>query len=179
MFTVMDAGTSNQPDPSGRSSRPLLGLRRHPGRLALAIFRIPLPLYRVGLGWLLGHTFLLLTHVGRKTGRSHAMAAMVLGYEPATQQAVICSAWGPKADWVRNLRAGPAKRVQIGRESFTPEHRFLTEDDAFAVAVEFRRRHPRRLRFISWVLDWGDLGSDDAVRAFVGTHPFVALRPSE
>jgi len=32
-----------------------------------------------------------------------------------------------------------------------PEQRFLTEDESFAVAVDFRRRHPWRLRLITWI----------------------------
>jgi hypothetical protein len=60
----------------GAPARPFLGLRGQPGRLALAVFRVPLPLYRAGLGWLLGHTFLLLVHPGRRTGQPHTMTAM-------------------------------------------------------------------------------------------------------
>jgi hypothetical protein len=37
--------------------RPLLGLRRKPGRLALALFRMPLHAYRHDAGWLPRHTF--------------------------------------------------------------------------------------------------------------------------
>ena len=37
----------------------------------LAIFRLPLLLYRQGWGWLLGDTFLLLVHAGRKTGKRY------------------------------------------------------------------------------------------------------------
>jgi hypothetical protein len=33
-----------------------------------ALLRLPILLYRLHLGWLLGHRFLLLTHVGRKSG---------------------------------------------------------------------------------------------------------------
>jgi deazaflavin-dependent oxidoreductase (nitroreductase family) len=161
----------------GSGTRPLLGVRKQPGRLALAIFRVPLPLYRAGWGWLLGRTFLLLVHAGRKTGTPHATAAMVLRYDPGTGEAVICSVWGPNTDWVRNLRAHPALQVQIGRQSFTPQQRFLSKDESFAVAVEFRRRHPWRLRLVSRVLGWDDLRSDDAVRNFIHTRPFVALRP--
>jgi hypothetical protein len=47
----------------------LLGLRHVPGRLALAVFRIPAWLYRCGWGWMLGRTFLLVVHVGRASGR--------------------------------------------------------------------------------------------------------------
>lgn len=162
---------------AGAGRRPFLGVRGQPGRLALAVFRLPLPVYRAGWGWLLGHTFLLLVHVGRRTGAAHATTAMVLRWDRDTQEAVICSAWGPGADWVRNLRAGPALRVEIGRTVFAPQHRFLTEAESLAVAADFRRRHPWRLRLLSRVLGWDDLWSDDAVRDFVGQHPFVALHP--
>jgi deazaflavin-dependent oxidoreductase (nitroreductase family) len=170
--------TRTGPHRPGASTRPLLGLRRQPGRLALAIFRMPLALYRIGLGWLLGHTFLLLTHSGRRTGRPHATAVMVLARSGSTGEAVVCSVWGPQTDWVRNIRAHPALLVQIGRDSFVPQQRFLDADEAFAVAVEFRRRHPWRLRLVSRVLGLGDLRSDAAVRELVATRPFVALRPA-
>jgi hypothetical protein len=44
---------------------------------------------------------------------------MVLRYYPDAREAVICAAWGPDTDWVRNLHAGAATRVRLGRESFT------------------------------------------------------------
>jgi deazaflavin-dependent oxidoreductase (nitroreductase family) len=140
---------------------------------------MPQHLYRRGWGWVLGRTFLLLVHVGRTTGRPHSTVAMVLADDGGTGEVVICSGWGPEADWVRNLRARPAREVCIGRERFVPEHRFLTDDEAVAVGVEFRRRHPRRLRLVSRILGWGDLRRDDAVREFVRHHPFVVLWPAQ
>lgn len=163
----------------GRRAKPLLGVRRQPGRLALAVFRLPLPLYRRGWGWLLGHTFLLLVHAGRKTGRVYSAVAMVLQYDPESHEAVICSAWGRNADWIRNIRVRPALQVQIGRESYRPEQRFLSEDESFAVVVEFRRQHPRRLRLITRILGWDDLRSDRAARDFVRSRPFVSFRPAD
>jgi hypothetical protein len=68
--------------------------------------------------------------------------------------------------------------VEIGRTSFRPEHRFLSDAEAFGVAVRFRREHPYRLRLLAAVLGWGDLNDDTAVRAFVSNHPFVGLRPA-
>jgi deazaflavin-dependent oxidoreductase (nitroreductase family) len=145
----------------------------------LAVFRLPLPLYRRGWGALLGDTFLLLTHAGRKTGKLHFTAAMVLRYDPGTREAVICSAWGPDTDWIRNIRARPAVRVQIGRESFTPQQRFLSEEESLAVMAGFRCQHPGRLRLLTWILGWGDLGSDTAARDFVRARPFVSFRPAD
>jgi deazaflavin-dependent oxidoreductase (nitroreductase family) len=159
------------------NTRPLLGLRVTPGRLALKVFRLPLGLYEHGWGWLLGHVFLRLVHVGRRTGQQHSTVAMVLAYDPTTRRTVICSGWGRDADWVRNLRAGPAARVDIGRETYIPTHRFLSEDEAVLVVKHFRHRHPGRVRLISRVLGW-DLTSDEALRAFVAARHFVELSPA-
>jgi deazaflavin-dependent oxidoreductase (nitroreductase family) len=166
------------PQPGSHPHTPLLGLRRKPGRLALALFRMPLRAYHHDAGWLLGHTFMEFTHTGRTTGRRYETVAMVLRYDPVTHEAVICAAWGPDTDWVRNLRAGPAARVRLGRESFTPQPRFLSEEEAFDVAVQFRREHPRRLRLLSTILGWGDLRDDAALRGFIKTHPFVVFGPA-
>ena len=160
------------------SRRPLLGLRRQPGRLALAAMRIPRPVYHCGWGWMLGHTFLLIAHQGRKTGKRRETVAMALLYDPTTREAVVCSAWGPDAEWIRNLRAHPALQIQVGRESYVPEQRFLSEDESAAVAAEFRRRHPWRVRVLAAILGWGDLRSEAAVREFVRTRPFVSFRPT-
>lgn len=159
------------------TTRPLLGLRKRPGRLALAVFRLPIRLYRAGWGWLLGKTFVLVVHAGRKTGRPHPMTAMVLAFDPATREVVVCANWGPTSDWIRNIQARPALRVQIGRETFAPQHRFLTADESLAVALDFRRRHPHRVQLGSRILGWGDLRSDAGVRDFVASRPFVAFRP--
>ena len=166
------------PRPGSRPRRPLLGLRRKPGRLALILFRMPLRAYRHDAGWLLGRTFLEFVHTGRKTGRPYETVAMVLAYDADAREAVICAAWGPDTDWVRNLRAGTATQVRLGRESFVPQHRFLPEHEAFDVAVQFRREHPRRLRLLSAILGWGDLRDDVAIHGFIRTHPFVAFRPA-
>jgi len=161
-----------------RVRRPLLGLRRQPGRLALAVMRVPRPLYHRGWGWMVDHTFLLIAHQGRKTGKRRETVAMALAYDPGTRKAVVISAWGPNTEWIRNLRAHPALQIQIGHESYVPEQRFLSEDESVAVVDEFRRRHPWRVRLFAALLGWGSLSSDTAAREFVRGRPFVLFRPA-
>lgn len=163
---------------SPRCARPLLGLRRQPGRLALAAMRLPRPLYHRGWGRFLRRTFLLIAHQGRKSGRRRETVAMALSYDPDTREVVVCSAWGPDTEWIRNLRAHPALEIQIGRDRYVPEQRFLSEDEAVAAGLEFRRRHPRRSRLLAAILGWGSLSSEASVRDFVSTRPFVAFRPT-
>ena len=160
-----------------RAHRSLWGLREKPGRIALALFRMPLRVYRNHPERMPGRTFLKFVHTGRKTGQLYETVAMVLRYDKDVHEAVICAAWGPETDWVRNLHAGPATSVQIGHESFAPQHRFLSQQEAFDAALQFRRQHPGRLRLLGAILGWGNLNDDEAVRSFVRSHPFVAFRP--
>jgi deazaflavin-dependent oxidoreductase (nitroreductase family) len=157
------------------STRPLLGLRRRPGRLALAAMRLPRQLYHRGWGRLLGHAFLLIVHQGRKSGKRRETVAMAATYDAATKRVVVCSAWG-ETEWIRNLRVRPALEIQIGGDRFVPQQQFLSQDEAVAAVLEFRARHPGRLRLFETVLGWGDLSSEDAVRSFVRSRPFVAFR---
>ena len=103
---------------------------------------------------------------------------MALTYDPDTREAVVCSAWGPNTEWIRNLRAHPALQIQIGRESYVPEQRFLSEDESVAVAVEFRRRHPWRLRLFAAILGWGDLELRHGGEGVRSEPPFVSFRPA-
>ena len=85
-----------------------MGLRREPGRLALVVFRLPLALYQRGWGRLLGGTFLLLVHAGRRTGKLHQMVAMVLRYDPETRERSSAQP-GAKTP-TGSATSGPARR---------------------------------------------------------------------
>jgi deazaflavin-dependent oxidoreductase (nitroreductase family) len=141
--------------------------------------RLPRLLYHRGWGRLLGHTFLLIAHQGRKTGRRRETVAMALTYDADTREVVVCSAWGANTGWIRNLRAHPALEIQIGRDSYVPVQHFLSEHEAVATAVEFARGHPRRLRLMSSILGWGNLTREPAMRAFARSRPFVSFRPAQ
>jgi deazaflavin-dependent oxidoreductase (nitroreductase family) len=157
--------------------RPVLGLRRQPGRLALWLFRMPLQAYYHGKGWILGHTFVLLTHIGRRSGQRRETVAMVLRYRPESKEVVVCSAWGAEAGWVKNIRKRPAVRVETGRDAFEPEQQFLSAGESRLVVDECLRQHPWRFRFLGWVLGWGDLRDETIASDVVATRPFVAFSP--
>src|SRR5215217_586077 len=61
------------------------------GALRLA-FRLPIYLYRLNLGWTLGHRFLLFVHLGRKSGLLRETVLKVILYDPATLESVVLSA---------------------------------------------------------------------------------------
>jgi deazaflavin-dependent oxidoreductase (nitroreductase family) len=139
--------------------------------------RLPVCLYYLHLGWLLGHRFLLLTHKGRKTGRARQTVLEVVLYEPTTRESVVVSAWGAKADWYRNLLEGPAIEVRTGRERYTPVQRFLTPEEAYAAFVDYELRHPWAARVFAKLFGYPVGGSEAARRTFVEPMRLVAFRP--
>src|ERR1051326_6299178 len=68
-------------------------------RLLRGFLSAPGWLFRLGLGRLLGHRFLELTHRGRRSGRRYRTVLEVVRYDPRTQESIVCSGWGTRADW--------------------------------------------------------------------------------
>lgn len=159
---------------------PLLGVRREPGRLALAVFGIMPALYRLGLGRGVGRTFLLLTYKGRKTGAVYRAALMILGYEKDSGEAVSLAMYGSKTGWLRNVIASPALAMEVGGRTYPmPLHRLLSEDEALAVIRRFQKAHPGRVWLATRILGWGRLETEAELRAFVRAKPFIAFRPAD
>jgi deazaflavin-dependent oxidoreductase (nitroreductase family) len=109
-------------------------LRPKPNRVLRLAFRLPIYLYRLNLGWLLGHRFLLLVHRGRSSGLLRETVLEVLLHDPATRESVVLSAWGEKADWCRNIELTPALEVQTGGQRYVPEQRFLAPEENHPLA---------------------------------------------
>jgi deazaflavin-dependent oxidoreductase (nitroreductase family) len=147
------------------------------GALRLA-FRLPIYLYRLHLGWLLGHRFLLLVHRGRETGLAHQTMLEVVLYDTSSRESVVVSAWGEEADWYRNLQKCPAIEIKTGRESYEPLQRFLSSEEAYAALASYERRHHWAARMLGRLLGYPLGGPEAARRAFAESVRLVAFRPA-
>lgn len=67
--------------------------KQPPKGLLRLMLRLPIWLYRLRLGRLLGNRFLLLTHVGRKTGLPHQTVVEVASHNGTKDRYVIASGW--------------------------------------------------------------------------------------
>jgi deazaflavin-dependent oxidoreductase (nitroreductase family) len=89
---------------------------RHPVRGMVRFgLKLPLVLYRLHLGWLLGQRFLRLTHVGRKSGKHYRTVVEVVDHDPVTDSYIVTSGWGEKSDWFRNIQKTPEVMINVGR----------------------------------------------------------------
>lgn len=155
----------------------------HPSPLLATIFRAPAWLYRAGMGWLLGKRFLALTHRGRTTGSIYRTVLEVISHDETTRESVVVSAYGPEADWYRNIQVAAALRVQTGRLDYVPEQRFLDVEERAEKARRFCHGHPWETRLILRVLKWIDAAvpedRDALPEEVLSALPMVALRPAD
>ncbi len=155
-------------------------IARRPGPVVRGLLRAPARLYDWNLGWLLGRRFLRLTHVGRRTGRRHRTMLEVIGTRPAAGEFLVLAGLGRSANWYRNVQAGPAVEVAVGRRRFRPEHRTLGEDEAVVVLADYERRNrlvaPVVRRVLSWLVGWRYDGSEEARSRLARELPVVAFR---
>lgn len=145
------------------------------------LFRAPAVVYRLGGGFLFGHRFMLLVHRGRRSGRKHETVLEVVAFDPRTQESIVVSAFGPEADWLRNIEAAEAIAVVIGRGRYRPAHRRLDRDEAVEVLSAYEARNrliaPIVRKVLSWLLGWQYDSSLESRRRLAGELPFVGFRP--
>ena len=160
------------------SSAPAVVLPQPPrkGLLWLWFQCFPL-LYRVHLGWLLGHRRLLLTHQGRKTGLVRHTALDVMRFDAATKECLVISMYGERADWFRNIMAHPALSVQTGRDRFVPDQRILPPEEAQAVMTTFWQRYPRAVRMSLRLLGFRYEDTEESRQAIFSALRVVSFRP--
>ena len=150
--------------------------------LLKAALRGPVLLYKLRLGFLLGHRFLLLTHRGRRSGRLYRTVVEVVRWDAERGEAIVMSGWGRRANWFRNVEAGGAVEVELARERFAPEVRVLEPEEAAAVFADYERRNrlaaPVVRAVVSRLAGFRYDGSEEARRRVVEQLPLVGFRRS-
>ena len=134
-------------------------------------------LYRLGLGWVFGRRFLMLTHLGRRSGRVRRTVLEVIRFDKSLSESIVVSAYGKKADWYRNIQVKPAVEIQVGKDRFIPIQRFLASDEVYDEFVEYERLHPFAVKNLSKLLGIQYDGSDSGRRLLVDSFRMVSFRP--
>lgn len=144
--------------------------------------RAPAVLYDWDLGWLLGRRFLRLTHRGRRSGRCYQMMLEVIGDGRARNEVFVMVGLGRRAQWYRNVVAGGAVELAIGRERFRPDYRELPDEEAAAVLAGYERRNrlvaPIVRVVLSRLVGWRYDGSPPARERLVRERPILAFAPA-
>ena len=139
---------------------------------------MPIWLYRLRLGWILGQRFLLLTHTGRKSGLPRETVLEVVDHDETEDVYFIASGWGERSQWFRNIQKTPEVVVRVGTRSFQATAKRLVQEDAANVLARYAERHPSAFRTLSKTMVGEALGGtkEECLRV-AQSVPLIALRP--
>lgn len=145
-----------------------------PPALVKLLARLPLRLYDLRLGRLLGHRFLVVTHRGRRSGRTYRTMLEVVRWSPASREAVVAAGWGERASWYQNLRAASAEEILIADERFVPAQRFLDLEERVEALRAYRQTHPLGTRVLGGLLG---VGVNDNLQLAATRLPMISFQP--
>lgn len=154
---------------------------QNPPALMTPFFKMPLILYRLGLGWLLGKRFMRITHVGRRSGKVYHSVLVVLRYDEQTRAMMVVSPWNT-SNWYRNIQAAPALEVQTGdlrhgRVRYAPVQRALSPEEIATLLIAFCREHPIFSRMVARIPGWKIDATAEEFLALARTLRGVAFQP--
>ena len=155
-----------------RKVRPPRGLNR-------LFYRFPILLYKVGLGRLFGKRFLMLTHIGRISGRPRYAVLEVIRWDETSEAYYVLSGFGRESDWVLNLRAKPEVEITVGGHQLAATAEFLSESDTEFELLDYARRNPIAARHLPRLLGYQVDGSEEGYRALARHLLVVRFRSRE
>lgn len=111
----------------------------YPKGLLKWLYKLPILLYRMGMGFLIGRLFMTLTTIGRKSGQPRRTGIEFHEFEG---KPTVMSGWGTKADWYRNLDANPRATIQTWRGAQSVRARRITTEEELTRAFEWTQSNP-------------------------------------
>ena len=142
-------------------------------------WRLPIWLYRLRLGWVLGHRMLLLTHKGRVSGKDRTAMLEVIKYDQDSNTHYVASGFGEKSDWFRNITITPEVTIQVAGKTFSALSRRLPPDQAREVFREYTQKHPNAIKNLAKLVGYPIGDTEGEMMAFLELIPVVAFHPQK
>ena len=113
------------------------------------VLRIPIFFYRIGLGFLFGDRFLMLTHTGRKSGVKHRVILEVVQHDLVNDRYYIASGWGEKSNWYQNILNNPNVQFQVKNSKYDAYATKADNEKAADVLFDYATRNPNAFLILS------------------------------
>ncbi len=140
--------------------------------------RFPIWLYRLRLGWLLGNRFLLLNHIGRKSGQVRQNVVEVVKYNKQSDSFFVVSGWGNKSDWYQNIHKNPGVVINVGGRKLEVRAEDIPLSESGDILGEYTRKYPMAFKELTRVFLHEQMqpGKESAQR-LAKMMPMVVFRP--
>lgn len=153
-----------------------LVMQDSPGLFFKWWFKLPILQYKLGMGWIIGKYVLLLTTIGRKSGKPRSTPLEYI-YDRENDRYRVAAGWGGHTDWYRNLLKNPEVNVQVGRRKFDAIAERVCDEEVAKYMMYASKRHPRMDKVWN---RWSDKPVDGTFESYVHAarfFPSVWLKP--
>lgn len=151
-------------------------VQRPRGLLRLG-FRLPILLFRLHLGWIMGERFLLLIHRGRKSGMPRQTILEVLQHDKTNDTYYVFAGWGEQSDWVRNVEQTPNVTILVGVRRLKADATRVSPEEAERITLDYARRHPAAIRVLPRMMGYQVDDTEADFRALAHMGIVFAFRP--
>ena len=152
-----------------------INLPQPPRGWKASFWRAPIWFYRLGLGGLLGKRFLLLNHIGRKSGQPRQAVVEVVDFDSNNDIYYAVSGFGEKAHWFQNIMQRPNINIQVGSRKMSAHAKRLSLQDGEKIFANYARQHPTALRELSKIINIPYDGSPESINEMAKAIPVVAF----
>lgn len=142
-------------------------------------WRLPIYLYRVRLGWILGNRFLLLRHKGRISGIDRFAVLEIIHRQPEEASYYVVSGFGPYSDWYQNILQHSTVEIQIGNKRSPAQARQLEISEAGKVLLAYAAKNPGSLKALSKVMGYKIDFTPEGILDFGRHIPVIQLQLTE
>ena len=140
-------------------------------------WRIPILFYKLGLGWMLGSRFLLLTHTGRKTGKVRQNVLEIIHHSSENHSYYVVSGFGTRSHWYQNIKQDPRVRIQVGSNCMAADSQRLEPDEAENIFLSYTQNNPQSIRGLAKLLGYDIVHTAEGYRAFSREIPLIRFTP--
>ena len=163
---------------SPESERTVMSFPDPPRGFNALLWRMPIWLYRLGFGWLLGEKALLLTHIGRKSGQPRQAVLEIIQAYPSENRYLVVSGFGPGSQWYQNIKKEPRVTIQVRSKKIDAVAEQLEKKHAGDTLVAYAEKFPGNLKTLSRILGYEIDHSPAGYRAFGEQIPVIQFSPN-
>jgi deazaflavin-dependent oxidoreductase (nitroreductase family) len=120
-----------------------------PKGLKLKLFRVPIIIYRMRLGFLFGERFVLLKHWGRVSGDLRETVIEVIYQDKPSGKIYSASGFGDKSQWFKNISANSNVLITIKNTEHDAVSRVLLEREAEDILLRYAKSNPRSIKAVA------------------------------
>ena len=136
-------------------------------------WRIPIWFYKLGLGWMMGSRFLLLSHQGRKSGKIRQTVLEIIQYSPENYSYYVVSGFGTRSHWYQNIKQDPRVTIQVGSNRMAADAQQLEPGEAENIFLAYTQEYPRSIRLLAKMLNYDIVHTPEGYQAFGREIPLI------